>query len=78
MRLHGNKYWWEASLRPGNYRATATTENSYIEFENGQVLTGITVGSNLNFQNHIKNDFKKASQMWNVLARIAPYRHIQK
>ena len=34
-------------LLSGNSRATATTDNSYIESENEQVLLSITTDSNL-------------------------------
>ena len=39
-------------LLSGNSRATATTDNSYIESEDEQVLLGITIDSNLTFENH--------------------------
>ena len=63
-------------LHSGNSRATI--ENSYIESEDKQVLLGITVDSNLTFENYINSICKKASQKLNVLARIAPYMNIQK
>ena len=44
-----------------NSRATATIDNSYIELEDEQVLLGITIDSNLTFENHINNICKKAS-----------------
>ena len=65
-------------LLSGNSRATATIDNSYIESEDEQVLLGITIDSNLTFENHKRNIFKKASQKLNALARIAPYMNIQK
>ena len=65
-------------LLSGNSRATATTDNSYIESEDEQVLLGITIDSNLTFENHIRNICKKASQKLNALARMAPYMNIQK
>ena len=40
-------------LLSGNSRATATIDNSYIESKDEQVLLGITIDSNLNFENHI-------------------------
>ena len=43
-----------------------------------QVLLGITIYSNLTFENHIRNICKKASQKLNTLARITPYMNIQK
>ena len=48
-------------LLSGNSRATATIENSYIESEDEQVLLGITIDSNLTFENHIRNICRKAS-----------------
>ena len=60
----------------GNSRATATIDNRYIESEDEQVLLGITINSNLTFENHINNICKKASQKLNSLARIAPYMNI--
>ena len=65
-------------LLSGNSRATATIGNSYIEWEDEQVLLGITIDSNLTFENHISSICKKASQKLNALARIAPYMNIQK
>ena len=38
-------------LLSGNSRATATIDNRYIESEDGQVLLGITIDSNLTFEN---------------------------
>ena len=38
-------------LLSGNSRATATIENCYIESEDEQVLLGITIDSNLTFEN---------------------------
>ena len=65
-------------LLSGNSRATATIDNSYNESEDEQVLLGITIDSNLTFENHINSIYKKASQKLNALARIAPYMNIQK
>ena len=65
-------------LRSGNVRATAKIDNNYIESEKEQVLLGITIDSNLTFENHINNICKKASQKLNVLARVAPYVNMQK
>ena len=48
-------------LLSGNARATAAIDNIYIESENEQVLLGITIDSNLTFENHINNICKKAS-----------------
>ena len=65
-------------LLSGNSRAAATIDNSYIESEDEQVLLGITIYSNLTFENHIISICKKASQKLNVLARNAPHTNIQK
>ena len=65
-------------LLSGYSKATATIDNSYTESENEQVLLGITVDSNLTFENHISSICKKAIQKLNALARIAPYMNIQK
>ena len=65
-------------LLSGNSRVTATIDNSYIELEDEQVLLGITIDSNLTFENHVNSICKKASQKLNALARIAPYMNIQK
>ena len=62
-------------LLSGNSRATATIDNSYIESEDEQVLLGITIDSNLTFENHIRNICMKANQKF-ALARIAPYMNI--
>ena len=62
----------------GSSRATATIDNSYIELKYEQVLLGITIDSNLTFENHINSICKKASQKLNALAKIAPYMNIQK
>ena len=45
-------------LLSGNSRATATIDNSYIESEDEQVLLGITVDSNLTFENYINSTCK--------------------
>ena len=46
-------------LLSGNSRVTATIDNSYIESEDEQVLLGITIDSNLTFENHINSICKK-------------------
>ena len=65
-------------LLSGNSRATATTDNSFIESEDEQVLLGITGDSSLTFENHINSIYKKASQKLDTLARTTPYMNIQK
>ena len=62
----------------GNVRATAKITNNYIESEKEQVLLGITIDSNLTFENHINNILKRASQKLNVLAIAAPCMNMQK
>ena len=46
--------------------------------EKEQMLLGITIDSNLSFEEHINNLCKKASQKLNALARMAGYMDIQK
>ena len=65
-------------LLSGNSRATATIDNSYNESKDEKVLLGITIDSNLTFENHIINICKKANQKLNALGRIAPYMNIEK
>ena len=65
-------------LVSGNVRATAKIYNINIESEKEQVLLGITIDSNLTFENHIHNIFKRASQKLNALAKIAPSMNMQK
>ena len=48
-------------LLSGNSRATATINNSYIESEDKQLLLGITIDSNLTFENNISSICKKTS-----------------
>ena len=55
-------------LLSSNSRATATIDNSYTEDE--QVLLGVTIDSNLTFENHVNSICKKANQKLNALARI--------
>ena len=55
-------------LLSSNSRATAAIDNSYTEDE--QVLLGVTIDSNLTFENHINSICKKANQKLNALARI--------
>ena len=58
--------------------SSAKIDNDYIGSEKEQVLLGITIDSNLTFENHINNICKKASQKLNALARVAPYMNMQK
>ena len=43
-----------------------------------QEVSGITIDSNLSFEEHVNNICKKASQKLNALARISSYMDIQK
>ena len=61
-----------------NVRLTAKIDSNYIESEKEQVLLGITIDSNLTFENHINNTCKRASQKLNTLARVSPYMNMQK
>ena len=65
-------------LHSGSSRATVSIDNSYIESEDELVLLGITVDSNLTFENHINSICKKTSQKLKALARIAPDMNIEK
>ena len=49
-------------LVSGNVRATAKIDNNYIESKKEQMLLGITIDSNLTFENHINTICKRASQ----------------
>ena len=48
-------------LVSGNVRATAKIDDNYIEPEKEQVSLGITIDSNLTFENRINNICKRAS-----------------
>ena len=65
-------------LVSGNARSKAKIDNNYTESEKEQVLLGITIDSNLTFENHINNICKKVSQKLNALARVARYMNTQK
>ena len=62
-------------LVSGKVRATAKIDSNYIESEKEQVLLGVTIDSNLTFENHINNICKRASEKLNALA---PYMNMQK
>ena len=57
---------------------TSNIDNNLIASEKEQMLSGITISSNLSFEEHVNNKSKKASQKLNILARIAGYMEIQK
>ena len=58
--------------------SSAKIDNDYIGSEKEQVLLGITIDSNLTFENRINNICKRASQKLNALARVVPYMSMQK
>ena len=57
---------------------TSNIDNNLIASEKEQMLSGITISSNLSFEEHVNNKSKKASQKLNILARIAGYMEIKK
>ena len=57
---------------------TSNIDNNLIASEKEQMLSGITISSNLSFEEHVDIKSKKASQKLNILARIAGYMEIQK
>ena len=61
----------------GNVRATAKIDNNYTEPEKEEESLGITIDSNLTFENHVDNICKNASQKLNALARITSYINMQ-
>ena len=65
-------------LVSGNVRAMAKIDNNYIEVEEEQVLLGITINSNLTFENRIINICKRTCQKLNTLARVPAFLNIQK
>ena len=65
-------------LLSGNSKATATIDSMDIESEDEQVLLGITINTNLTFENHFNSIWKNASQKLNALARITSYMNTQK
>ena len=60
-------------LFSGNDNVSANIDNHTIISENKNELLGIMLDSKLSFEDHINNLCKKASQILNALARIAPY-----
>ena len=65
-------------LLSGNTKLASNIDNNTIESEMKQELLGITIDSNLSFEEHASNICKKASQKLNALARISSYMDIQK
>ena len=83
MRTRNNNYMKVNTgkshlLLLGNSRATARIENSYIESEDEKVLLGITIDSNLTFENCINSIYKRASQKLYALVTITTNMNIQK
>ena len=62
----------------GKNNLTANIDGNVIESEDNQVLLGITIDSNLSFNEHINNLCKKASAKLNALARISGYMNLPK
>ena len=62
-------------LLSGNTKLISNIDNNLIESEKVQELLGITIDSNLSFEEHINN---LTSQKLNALARISGYMDIQK
>ena len=75
MKVNTGKSHLQVSI---NVRATAKIDSNYTESQKEQVLLGITIDSNLTFENHISNICKRASQKLNALARVATYMNMQK
>ena len=65
-------------LLSGNTKLTSNIDNNITESEMKQKLLGITIDSNLSFEEHVNNICKKASQKLNALASISSYMDIQK
>ena len=55
-------------LLSGNTQLTSNINYNLITSEKEQILLGITIASNLCFEEHINNLCKKASQKLNALA----------
>ena len=65
-------------LLSSNTKLISNIDKNMIESEQEQVILGITIDSNLSFENHINNLCKNASQKLNALARISGYMDLQK
>ena len=53
-----------------------TIDNNYIESKDEQKLLGITIDSNLKFENYTNCFCKKARKKLNALTRTTPYINI--
>ena len=62
----------------GSNKLTANIDENDIESGDNQILLGIITNSNLSFNKHINDLFKKASEKLNALARISGYRDLPK
>ena len=60
-------------LLSGNTKLASNFNNNTIESEMKQELLGITINSNLSFEEHINNICKMANQELDALARISSY-----
>ena len=65
-------------LYPGNNNICANIDHNTIISESKNELLGIALDSKLFFDDDIKNLCKKASQIFNTLARVAPYMCFEK
>ena len=65
-------------LPSGSNKTTTNIDGNVIESEDYQSFFGITIDSNLSFNEHINNLSKKASAKLNVLARISSYMDLPK
>ena len=61
-----------------NTKQTSNIDNNIIKSEMKQELLGITLDSNLSFEEHVNDICRKASQKLNTLTRISSYMDIQK
>ena len=60
-------------LLSGNTNLAFNIDNNTVESEMKQELLGLTIDSNLSFEEHVNNICKKASQKLNALTRISSY-----
>ena len=65
-------------LLSGNTKLASNIDNNTIESGMKQELLGITIDSNLSFEEHVNNICKKASQKLNAQTSISSYMDIQK
>ena len=60
-------------LLSGNTKHESNIDNNIIKSEPQQELLGITIDSNLSFEDHVNKVCQKTSQKLNALARISPF-----